>query len=138
MQSIQPGVCVSPQLAGMSDSAKFVFGKMHDDDGNLREFVIEIKLDGAGYSRILTLLHTCRLLNSSTHPCMPHQRLVYLLCAHCWRPPFVSHQVLTRPCCLRPLQASASRCTAVRMPMTPFRIFHVEPLSMVKGQTTGK
>ncbi|KAL4853400.1 Dynamin-related protein 5A [Chlorella vulgaris] len=44
--SIQPGVCVSPQLAGMSDSAKFVFGKMHDDDGNLREFVIEIKLDG--------------------------------------------------------------------------------------------
>ncbi|EFN52891.1 hypothetical protein CHLNCDRAFT_138420 [Chlorella variabilis] len=45
--SIQPGKAVRPQLLKMTGSVKWAFSKaMHDEDGKLKEFVVEMKLDG--------------------------------------------------------------------------------------------
>lgn len=45
---MQPGVPVRPQLALASNSVRWAFNHMHDKEGKLREFVVEMKFDGKG------------------------------------------------------------------------------------------
>ena len=43
-----------PQLLKMTGSVKWAFSKaMHDEDGKLKEFVVEMKLDGGWAGRFL-------------------------------------------------------------------------------------